>query len=300
MKAHKRIIIWTFWLSIIFAISTIVFYILQQQENPHKIYQWLDDISLSFTAGLLVPCIIEVGNYTSTKNSLYEKLFSECSSLNGILNREMAEMQIIMDKIDNGCGIEEIEIYMNAWNILNNDYLKKCEDFTKQTDFTFITSTDKKVRCKRSESIFNTVNCLNKLSNIVVQHHIITKHILNKDTNSVYIECFNMFQSVISIKSELNKCVWQMERFYRFSMDWNKSLLIYYAQTEDERVNNCLNIYRIRANNRYQMNQAFSFVKETFTEFPHRKDNVLSKEINNKKTKVKRKSKTKPKSKDKN
>lgn len=268
MKAHKKIIIWTFWLSIFFAIGTVVFYVLQHQTNAPKIYEWLDNICLSLAAGLIVPCIIEIGNYTSAKNKLYEKLFSDCSSFYNILNREREDLSVIMNTIDNNQNVaDNLRIYANKINILNDKFLNRCETYTKHNDFSFISSSDVKVKGKRSTAVFNTINCITKLLNLVSQNIVIVKYIDSNDFNNAYIESFNTFQNICNIKSELNNCVWEMEKTHKFDISWDKHLLLSYAQNEDVQINNLLAIYRNNANRRFQINQAFTAANDIAATF---------------------------------
>jgi len=273
MKAHKRIIILTFWLSVIFAIATLVLYILGIKSTDAIIDKWFN-ICLSFTAGLIVPCIIEIGNYTSVKHKLYEKLFSECSSFYNILIRERTDMMAIMDMIDSQQGIEEIKKVVDNLNILNDNYIQKIEQFTKHTDFSFVSSSDKKVKGQRVLAVCNAVNCINKLSYLISQHIIISQYlILNKNINSTYIECFNTLQSICNIKSELNNCVWKMEQTHKFDIKWDKSMLLSYAQQEDSIINNRFANYKNMANRRFQTNQAASFVNDFANQFPNMQQN---------------------------
>ena len=280
MKAHKRIIILTFWLSVIFAIATIVIYILGIKSTDAIIDKWFN-ICLSFTAGLIVPCLIEIGNYTSVKHKLYEKLFSECNSFYNILIREREDMMDIMDMIDSNQKIEEIQKIVNKLNILNDSYSQKIEKFTKITDFSFVSSSDKKIKGKRILAVSDTVKCVNKLLDIISQHIIITQYLLlNKDINSTYIECYNAFQNICNIKSELNNCVWKMEQTHKFDITWDKSMLLSYAQQEDSIINNKFAKYRNMANRRFQANQAFSLANELAAQFPNSQQN-RSAETNN-------------------
>ena len=267
MKAHKKIIIWTFWLSVLFAIGTVVFYVLQCKENTIKIYEWLHNICLSFAAGLIVPCIIEIGNYTSAKNKLYQKLFSDCVSFYNVLKQEMNDLSMIMNIIDINKSLEETKIYANKLNILNDNHINKLENYTKASDFSFISSSDKKLKGKRLSAVFNTVKCIGKLLDIVSQNLVIIKYIDASDYNNAYIECFNAFQNICNIKSELNNCVWEMEKTHKFDISWDKHLLLSYAQNEDAQINNLLAIYRNNANRRFQIKQAFTVANDIAATF---------------------------------
>lgn len=265
MKAHKKIIVWTFWLSVLFAMGTVVFYLLKIQENALEIYKWFHDICLSFSAGLIVPCIIEIGNYTSAKNKLYQKLFSDCVSFYNVLKQEMNDLSTIMNVIDANQSLIETKTHANKLNILNDKYINKCENYTKASDFSFISSSDKKVKGKRVSTVFNTVKCIGKLLDIISQNLVIIKYIDANDYNNAYIECFNAFQYVCTTKQELNNCIWQMEKTHKFDISWNESLLLNYTQGEDVQINNLLSVYRNNANRRFQINQAFTVANDIAT-----------------------------------
>ena len=276
MKAHKKIIIWTFWLSVLFAIGTVVFYVLQHQENAPQIYEWVHDICLSFAAGLIVPCIIEIGNYTSAKNKLYEKLFSDCSSFYNILNREREDLSVMMNIIDNNRDVGNLRIYANKISNLNDNYLNRCENYTKHKDFSFISSSDVKIKGKRSTAVYNTVNCISRLLNLVSQNIVIVKYIDSNDFNNAYIECFNAFQNICNLKSELNNCVWEMEKTHKFDISWDKHLLLSYAQNEDAQINNLLAVYRNNANRRFQIKQAFTVANDIAATFSQKQQECSS------------------------
>lgn len=268
MKAHKRIIILTFWLSVIFAIATIVFYILGIKSAADvNIDKWFN-ICLSFTTGLIVPCLIEIGNYTSVKHKLYEKLFSECLSFNNILTRERAEMMEIMNMIDSNNINCDFNMIANKLNILNDGYIQKLEQFTRHNDFSFVTSSDKRIKGKKMTAVANSVNCINKLIYITSQHIVISRYLLAKDLNSTYIECFNTFQTICSIKSELDNCVHGMEQIHRFSITWDNAKLLNYSQDEDSYINKMFSIYKNNANRRFQTNQAFTLATDLAQQFP--------------------------------
>lgn len=265
MKAHKKIIIWTFWLSVLFAIGTVVFYLLKSQENTLEIYKWFHDICLSFAAGLIVPCIIEIGNYTSVKNKLYQKLFSDCASFYNVLKQEMNDLSMIMNTIDTNQSLADAKVYANKLNRLSDNYISKCESYTKASDFSFVSSTDKNIKAKRFSAVFNTVKCIGRLLDITSQNLVIIRYIDANDYNNAYIECFNAFQNICNIKQELNNCVWQMEKTHKFDVSWNESLLWNYTQSEDVQINNLLSVYRNNANRRFQINQAFTVANDIAT-----------------------------------
>lgn len=289
MKAHKKIIIWTFWLSVLFVVGIVVFYVLQSQTNTPKIYEWFHNICLSFAAGLIVPCIIEIGNYNSAKNKLYQKLFSDCTSFYNILKEEINDMATIMNVIDANKSLVEAKTYANKLNLLNDKYITKCENYTKASDFSFVSSSDKKVKGKRSAAVFNSVKCITKLLNLVSQNLVIIRYIDSNDFNSAYIECFNTFQNIYNIKSELNNCVWEMEKTHKFDISWDKHLLLSYAQNEDAQINNMFSIYRNNANRRFQINQAFTVASDIAATFSQKQQENSSSKNETKQNKKKSK-----------
>lgn len=289
MKAHKKIIIWTFWLSVLFAIGTIVFYLLKSKKDTLEIYGWFHDICLSFSAGLIVPCIIEIGNYTSTKNKLYQKLFSDCISFYNVLKEEIDDMSKIMNIIDANQTLEDVKIYANKLNKLNDKYINKCENYTKTSEFSFISSSDKKIKGKRLSLIFNTVKCIGKILDIVSYNLVIIRYIDSNDFNNAYIECFNTFHNICNIKSELNNCVWEMEKTHKFDISWDKHLLLSYAQNEDAQINNMFSIYRNNANRRFQINQAFTAASDIAATFSQKQQESSSSKNETKQNKKKSK-----------
>ena len=154
--------------------------------------------------------------------------------------------------------------------------MNRCENYTKHKDFSFISSSDVKIKGKRSTAVYNTVNCISRLLNLVSQNIVIVKYIDSNDFNNAYIECFNAFQNICNLKSELNNCVWEMEKTHKFDISWDKHLLLSYAQNEDAQINNLLAVYRNNANRRFQIKQAFTVANDIAATFSQKQQECSS------------------------
>lgn len=261
MKAHKKIIIYTFWLSIIFTIGTIVFSIINYYIAS-SVYQWFANICLTFSAGLIVPCIIEIGNYLSLKNKLYEQLFSDAISFYNILVKDREDISMLMKMIDDDKPIEEIKNQSNKLSIVGENYLNRYENFVKVGEFSFVSESENCQKGKRKHKVFNITKTFSFILTLVSQNIAIVQNInINKpNLNNAYIDCFNTFQQICNVINELEKNMLELEKTYKFSMRWNDALLAIYSQNEISQINRMLSIYGTNANMRYATNQALSTI----------------------------------------
>lgn len=261
MKAHKKIIIYTFWLSIIFTIGTIAFSIINYYITS-SLYQWLANICLTFSSGLIVPCVIEIGNYSSSKNKLYEQLFSDAISFYNILIKVREDIAMLMNMIDANKPIEEIKSQSNKLSFVGENYLNKYENFVKVGEFSFVSESENYQKGKRKLKVFNTTRTFSFLLTLVSQNIAIVQNInIDKpNLNNAYIICFNTFQQICNVRNELEKNMLELEKTYKFSMSWNEAMLTIYSQNEMLQINKMLSIYSNNANRRYATNQALSTI----------------------------------------
>lgn len=259
MKAHKKIILWSFWLSVLFLIGTILLYLLQPNEVPN-FYQWLEVVTIGILTGLMVACIVEIGNYSSLKNKLYEKLFSEFLAYYNFLTMLLEKIEDLLKEIDKPKNVESIKSECAKLLTINDLQLKNAEKYTKYGDFTFITASTKNLKNKRNQYIAEAINCLNKITLVTSKINLCCNYLNNCDLNSAYIEGFNLYQIIINLRLEIDKCVSQLEQIHKFAISWDKGLKVIYIQKEAGELDKKIGIFRNRANVKFNTNQALSTI----------------------------------------
>lgn len=262
MKAHKNIILWTFWLSVILLISTFFLYVYQPNNPENVFFKWLDVIATGILTGLIVSCIVEIGNYLSTRNKLYEKLFSECTSFYLYINTQMKAIEQYLDLIDNNADFTLIKNQFFNVISINDNQFQRYMNSTKYGDFSFVMYSDKYIRGKKIKSINGCIDCMSKLTNVINQTLDCSTFVQQGNINSSYIVAFNIFQNLINIRQELNKRVREMELTHKFANTWDKSLIIINEQNEINNINYKLSIYQNSANRRFAKNQLQSTIND--------------------------------------
>lgn len=260
MKAHKKVIIWTFGLSIILLIGTIFLYFYQPKNSENIFFKWLEVIATGILTSLIVSCIVEIGNYLSTRNKLYEKLFSECSSFYLYIDTQMKAIEQYMDLIDKNADITLIKNQILNVKSINENQFQRYMNSTKYGDFSFVIYSDKHIKGKKIKAINSCIDCMSKLANVINQTLDCSYFIQQENRNSSYIVALNIYQNLINIKQELDNRVRQMEFTHKFSITWDKSLIILHNQNEINNINHKLSIYQSSANRRFAETQLQSTI----------------------------------------
>lgn len=263
MKAHKKIVLWTFWLSILLLIATVLLYIFEPKDSPNY-YQWIETLTIGILTGLMVSCIVEIGNYTSNKNKLYEKLFSECLSFYSFLTTQQSNIEEYLKTIDQK-NIERARSINANLIVSTNIQLKQYENYTKHGDFSFVSTSDKNLKNKRNQYIVTTVLCLNKLQLLSSQTVLCHNYLNENNINASYIEAFKILQVIANLKAELDNCVSLLENTHKFDLGWSKALKTFYIQNELKETNDKISTFGNNANKMQNATQALSMISDLTT-----------------------------------
>ena len=281
MKAHKKIIICTFILSIIFTIETLLLYLFEP-NNPQGYYIWFENISIGILTGVIVSFIIEIGNYASLKNKLYEKLMSECIKFNDFLSRHIRALEQCLLTMDNYPNdTESVKIQLS--NILTRltrltESLNK--EYTKIGDLTFILSSNNPNKGKVNKSVTNTINSFFNIialsTDVINSNNAITKG----NITSCYNILLNGYKNSLTARQQLDFCVREMEHYHKFSKSWDATLNITNNMYERNITQNNLAIFECNSNRRNAIMQTYNAM-DILSNIQNSKHSGVDKNINN-------------------
>lgn len=296
MKAHKKIVLWTFWLSILLLIATVLIYIFQPIDNPNY-YQWLETLTIGILTSLMVSCIVEIGNYSSHKNKLFEKLFSECLTFYNFLTAQQSKVEEYLNAIDQNKIAQANSINASLISSVNFQ-LQQFENYTKHGDFSFISTSDRNLKNKRNQYISTTILCLNKFTFLSSQAVLCNNYLNQNNICASYIEAVKILQFIANLKIELDNCLNLLENIHKFDLGWAKALKTLYVQNERKETNDKITTFGNNANKMQNANQAMSMISDLTTMVAQNSEteekvktfsNSIQKNINTKKGKSSKK-----------
>ena len=258
MKAHKKIIIWTFVLSVLFTIETLFLYLFEP-STLQNYYIWIENISIGVLTGFIVAFIIEIGNYSSLKNKLYEKLMGECIRFNDFLNRYIKDIEQCLDIMDKQPdNIEFVKSKLVGMIKPMGDLLESInKENTKVGDFTFVLSSNNPNKGKVNKNVTNTINCFYNMITLSTDIINSNNEILKGNMVFVYNILLHAYKHALTTRQQLDYCVREMERYYKFSKSWDCSLNNTNRMYENDRIQNSLAAFEYNANRKNTIKQAY-------------------------------------------